>query len=804
MTGRASPTSLGYLLKETVLFLGVCYFLLFANNWYTLVDYNVVRLGVSLLAILSVTWLALSLWPGQGAPVSTPLTLPLLLFLAVYLLTALTSIDPRRSLDEVWTAGAYVLGFVLTAELVSRGWPRELFVKVLLIVGSVVVGLFWREALAWYGGWLEAAPGHWLPDIAYHLPFASGIAIFLNLLLMPALARLLVTRALLPRILLALWSVAALGLLFLTSSRGGWFGLLMGVGTLVALSVRDAGGRAYLRGLSATIQQRWRFSLAVLAVGMAALIVIVRAAVQQVVYPDKAPTLQLARSGVWVPAWETFQRSPWVGQGPLTFGSSYLRANSVPPNPFYPHAHSVLFNLLAETGLAGVAAFGLLALSAFFALWRQASRLKGEERAVAVGVLAAVMTFAANSAVDMVNFEPFNSFTIAVLLGATLAGVSRAEELIPARPRSRVPAYLLARWPIALGLLLSATGIYRAWRLAPLHSGIQAANGTRWAEAAAYLAEAVRRDPHSTIAQQQLGLANGVLAARGDPGALEQAITALEEAARLDPAWWLHHANLGVLYTAHGDKALALRALQMAAALAPSAAIAHLNLGAVAEDDGAWAVAGQAYTATLNLRPDWVNAYFWRATLFRARVSAEWRAGAPRAQPPTLAELETAVTQGADRASVYIELSEADLNLGRLQEAGLLLRKADLAYYASGEERLEALWLKAEIAAAQSDWPSAIASGEQALEGYRQQSVLGPGTFGTTAYGPHLFRQETMAVDLTPQLLLAPFTDRWVQRLVRLGTWHAAAGHPAQAAGLYQEALTLAPDNAEAAERLRP
>jgi O-antigen ligase/Flp pilus assembly protein TadD len=794
---RASSASLGYLLKEAGLFLLFAYLLVFANNWYALSDYNVALVGVVLLWAASLAWLGISLRRGGGVP--APLSLPLLTFLAVYLLTALTSMDPRRSLDEVWFRGAYVFGFALTAALVARGWPRELFVKALLIAGTLLGGVLWTETLRWYAGWLEAAPGQWLPGVAYRLPLASGVSIFLNLLLMLALARLWAARSRLARALLALWIASALVLQFLTSSRGGWLGTAMGFGVLALIYLRDAGGATYLRGLWQTARRRPWLSLGAAILGGGAMAVVAWVGVRQLVHPEKE-SIFTARRAFWGPAWQTFLESPLVGQGPLTFGSAYLRHNSIPPQSFYPHAHSVPFNLLAETGIVGVAAFGWLAASTFRALWGQVNRLRGEDRAAAVGALGAAATFVGASLVETAYIEPFNSVTLAVLLGAALAGHAAEAP----QPRSNIVMRWRIYWPVVLGLILAATGVYRAWRIAPLHAGVLAANAGRWEDAAEHFAESVRRDPRSAIAHEQYGLANSVLAAQGDPAALDRAAAGFAEAARLDPDWWLHRGNLGALHAARGDDAAALRELEMAVTLAPRAALAQLNLGMIAEQAGALAEAEQAYARTLDLRPDWADAYFWRATPLRARTLAEWRTRAAAAPEPTVAELEAAAAQGADRAPTYTQLAEAYLNGGRTQEVESLLLKAALATSFLAEEGLDVIWLKAELAAAHGDGESAIRLGEQALEGYRQQSVFGRGAFGTTAYGPHLFRQERMRLDLAPQFTPEPFKDRWVQRLVRLGEWHAAAGNAAQAGALYREALALAPDNGEAAEVLQP
>jgi len=786
------------LLKESILIIAFCYLVFFANTWRLLASYNHIRFGVAVLALVSVVWLARSVWPGRGAPLPMPLVGPLILFLVVYLLTAFTSHDPRRSLDEVWVTGMYVFVFALTAELVRAVWPRELFIKALLIAGALITGLAWWTALSWYQAWLAAAPGVWLPEIAYRLPLANGLATFFNLLFMAALARFIETRARLPRLLLVGWGVIMLGLIFLTVSRGGWLGFAAGNAMLFVLKVRGAGGFSFLQTLWSRLRANLTLSLVTLAVGLAGLAAVGWLAARQLDSPLKPAAIE-ARTEFWVPAWRAFLQSPFVGRGPLTFGSIYLLGNSVPPFVFYPHAHSIFFNLLAETGVAGVAAFGILAASAFRALWKQANVLRGDDRAVALGALAGAVAFAAHSLVDTVQVEPVNAVTFAVILGVALAPHENAERTLV---RPGFLSAVLVRLPIILGLALSATGFYNVWRLTPLHKAVKVSQQGQWLETATLLEEAVRRDSRSAIAYQQLGLAKSILAGQGQADALEQATAAFTMAAQLDPDWWLNHANLGALYESQNNYASALAEMKTAAELAPKSALTRLNLGVTAEGASEPLVAEQAYQATLNLRPDWAEAYFWRARPFRQRVLAQWRQTATPAPMPTLAELEAAA-QGADRASIYVRLAGAYVTMGRLDEAETLLQKATLSFFGAGEDRLELLWVEAELAAARGDLGEAATKGEQAMNGYQQQSAFGPGAFGEATYGLIVFRQETMAVDLAPQLTPAPFTDLWARRMLQVGDWNKLMGDEARASSIYRDLLALVPDQAEAKSRLQ-
>jgi tetratricopeptide (TPR) repeat protein len=161
-----------------------------------------------------------------------------------------------------------------------------------------------------------------------------------------------------------------------------------------------------------------------------------------------------------------------------------------------------------------------------------------------------------------------------------------------------------------------------------------------------------------------------------------------------------------------------------------------------------------------------------------------------------------ALATGGDRASDYTPLAAEYIRLGRLDEAEVLLQKANLAYVDSGDASLEVIWLKAVVAAERGELQTAVELGEQAVNGYLLQSAWGPGSFGAAAYGQVFFRQSTMAMDLVPQLEPLPLTDRWAARLVLVGDWYAALGEAGKAQAIYQQVFTLVPDNAAAADRL--
>ncbi len=790
---KMSQVPLGYLLREAFLIITLPYVLLLGSTSNGLVDYVLTRFSIGALFIVLIVWLV-TRFPfckpiNHGALVALPLGRPIGLYLVIYALASFTSIDPRRSFGEVWLVGAYALAFLLVWDTVASGWPRELWVKALLITGAFLLAISLYTAIAWYGRWRAVMPDAWLPTLPYRLPASNTVAIFVNLLLMPALARLWVTRQRLPGLLLSLWILSALAVLFLTSSRTGWLSAVSGLMVTFWLSQRFLESKFSLMGLWRYLGQRRWLGGAMFIVGGVALGLIGWAAYRQLMQPTHGGRLEF-----WVPVWNVFLQSPWVGQGPFTYGSAYMRFSSVPPNTAFSHAHSNFFNLVAETGLLGLMVGIWLLTATLRALWQQLTTPALENRAVVVGTLGALFTTLVQGLFETTGAEPTNNFLLVILVAIALAPVVM-------RP---VPRYHLHRFGIGAVFALSVggLGLYGQWLTTPLHQGVAIANTGEWVEAEAWLSQAAQRDSRSVIVWQQLGLARSMLATQTQFNELPDAIRAMEMTVRLDPDWALNRANLGVLYAASGDTLAALHELREASRQAPSAALYHFNLGVVAENAHDYIEARQAYTRTLELRPNWAGAYFWRATPLRTDVLAEWRAAGHPPSAPTQTQLEAEVDAHSPVATPYARLALIYLSAGRLAEAEHLVKLAHLAYIFSGETRLEVTWAEAEVAAAQGDHERAAALGETVWNGLRAQSAHGPGTFGDVSYGAFLFRRETMWMNLVPQLTLPPLTDEWAARLVRLGDWYGVLGETTKAEEIYSEVLTAVPDSAEARARL--
>jgi hypothetical protein len=120
--------------------------------------------------------------------------------------------------------------------------------------------------------------------------------------------------------------------------------------------------------------------------------------------------------------WKLFTRVPWTGAGLGAFRAAFPLVHPVAEEGTWWHAHNDWLELVATTGVVGLAivGYGLYWLGRGLARsWREGAR--SEDRAAA---LAAIGACAAVGLQEMLEFGltmPANSFTLAVICGVALA-----------------------------------------------------------------------------------------------------------------------------------------------------------------------------------------------------------------------------------------------------------------------------------------------------------------------------------------------------------------------------------------------
>ncbi len=786
-TTTARPTTL-YLMREMVLILVFSYVVLAGGTINGMIRFRLRLISHVLIALVLLAWLVYRTCRRERLP-RTPLDIPIVVFLAAHLLTTALSTDPRRSLGYVWLLLFYALYFYLWLDLLRHGWPAELVIKCLLIVGGILIGLAVVEIVIWYVGWMRLS--YFLPPSTLRLHSILGDAnmtsSFLNVLTPVALLRGVQARRWRIRLLLGVWLVAALVVQFFTSSRGGWLGTatVLGVSLLLLASVEREGIRDLWRRVSS---KRWLpvpIGLAtVLAVAGVALL-----ALRQLHHPTHGGIIE-ARRAFWVSAWRAFLSSPLWGTGPMTYGSQLMKYESPLPWRPYPHAHSYPFTTAAESGLISLVVSGWLALAVAVALWQTWRRADRNHRLLMAGGVASVAGFAVHSLVDNHITVPAIALNLIVVLALALVDRSRTESA------GRLPlAWLWMPALLLIGLACWSDGAY--W---PFIEGVKRANAEDWAGAVPLLDRAVQRDPGLAFYRLQSGYVYGVLASQEQEGEhLKRAIERYEEGLALEPYYPLNHANLAGLYWQAGRQEQAMGAMQRAAELAPQESLYRLNLGHYYELAGQKEEALAQYEEALALRPELAEAEYWRENAWRESFLARWREEQPPEPAPdpplsyddhvrrggrdlenerpseAVAAFQEALALDASRYEACYGLGKAYMALDELDQAAHYLTLALKVYHLQAETRMEPLLALGEVAHRQGRLGEAIAWYELALSMVHKRTIYGPGTWGWSPYGWFIFYRESIVPDMLPQLERADITADLARRFRELDEWYKEA-----------------------------
>jgi O-antigen ligase len=221
---------------------------------------------------------------------------------------------------------------------------------------------------------------------------------------------------------LALGGAVLAGLaLLLSLSRGAWLGAALATMVMVALwnwkrvalllflALVAATGMALVGGQALTI-----FSFA-LERSTGFLSYLTFGDVRGVV-PTPETWALIERLAHWQVAWEMFADHPWLGVGIGNYAAAYPSYAL----PFWEdplgHAHNYYLNILAETGLAGLAAYLALVVGTFWLAWRSWTVTRGFWRAVAVGALGLLVAFSVHSLFDNLYVQGMN-IHLGIVLG---------------------------------------------------------------------------------------------------------------------------------------------------------------------------------------------------------------------------------------------------------------------------------------------------------------------------------------------------------------------------------------------------
>jgi hypothetical protein len=243
---RVEPRS--YLLREALLLSLFTYVILIGGGFGAIVDFRRQAFSAVLVIVVLGGWLVTRLLQRdhiQGSGIDWPI----LAFVVAQFVASLFSEDGRRSLPHASLWLVYVLVFYFCLDTLRRGWPQELYVKCLLIAGTVLLVFSSADLGRLLLEWSSLATGlQYVPRFEHRLDTILGdpnlLAAFTNLLVPLAIATYLLNANKIPRVALAMYVVLSLITVFFTDSRGGLLGLAASLTALSFLWVTRVSKRA--------------------------------------------------------------------------------------------------------------------------------------------------------------------------------------------------------------------------------------------------------------------------------------------------------------------------------------------------------------------------------------------------------------------------------------------------------------------------------------------------------------------------------------------------------------------------------
>lgn len=366
--------------------------------------------GVLLVAVAGY-WALLTL--SDDAKIgATPIHLLVLLYWAIS--TVATALSPvKKAAFTGWTKlTLYLLLFALLARVLRspriRSWFITLYLHVALLVS--VYGLRqWFFGAAQLATWVDpTSPLSKTTRVYSYLGNPNLLAGYLLPAIALSLAAVFVWRGWVPKALAALMVVVNSACLVLTFSRGGWIGLLLGVGVFLVL---------LLYVYSIHLPRFWRtWSLPILLGSLTLVLVLAVALIEPVrdrvssIFAGRGDSSNNFRINVWAAVFKMIQERPFLGIGP---GNTAF--NTVYPlyqiNPKYTalSAYSIVLEIIVETGFIGFTAFLWLLVVTFNYGVQQLARLRtvGEgDRFWLIGAIAGMVGLLAQGLFDTVWYRP--------------------------------------------------------------------------------------------------------------------------------------------------------------------------------------------------------------------------------------------------------------------------------------------------------------------------------------------------------------------------------------------------------------
>lgn len=603
--------------------------------------------------IVLVMWLGLVVLRTYDSGIrihKTALALCLTLFWLWLALSLAWSTAPNISVINFWWVGSLVMVFWLYTLTPDRDalWSHA---AVILLVLGLVAALMAIYQVQVYGEQARSV-----------FETRNTHAAFLNIIVLPASAYLLLQMAGkgVPRHHVVTLSIVLYVLflsIFMTASRGATISLVIGLGVLIALTVRHVPGRGIILLLLLTLAAFLTTKISTGAGGAGGEL------------GARLPHLMqdTGRRIIWESSWNLLKDSPWYGIGLGLFYLAYPPYRNPVDNSGGFFAHNDYLQIWIETGLPGL----LLLLSVLIsALWLFVRTLRktGLDKATRVeltGLFCGLLAVAGHSFVD------FNLYILSIMMMAGLVmgrfhSLATRELRIPSM-RLRMSTFvgkrafpiiviLLALIPVLYFIALGAANSYYDRALALAQQG-------KLEEADKSLAAAQHLTPsddrmliaHADLYRHAAALLASEADVSGRKTLYEGAIRFLDRAQQANPLRGLTHVIRGRLHLQNPELAgeagreLTAESFRRALALTPKMFQARLEYAQMllqqGKQDEAYAVLEEGAKYEYYPIPDLIPFY---------SLTAKLRREAGRLEEAMVLEKKAQALEKETKASYYL------------------------------------------------------------------------------------------------------------------------------------------------------
>lgn len=377
--------------------------------------------GRVMILLLFLVWLIKVVKSGGLKTARNQVAIALILILAVSLISLLVAQNPVWGARK-WLVFVSVFPLFFLTKYFINDWKktRQLIwvmsvsaaLAALVALGQFLAQFIWglEKVMAWWGGqiapwflgqtfaqsviqnpsWLVEISGRTLMRAIGLFPDPHMLAFFLGLTSPLVLVMIFYEKRY--RLLLFIVYCLSFIVLLLTFSRGGYLGLVLGLAAMSVMAWRHL----------AVKEKKFWGSFLVLAL-IVILLVGVPVLGRFFSSFDLAEGSNLGRLAIWQESWAVFKTSPMLGVGlgnyplALDFGANYRSAVT---------SHNLYLDILAETGLLGLAVWGWFGWGVLGGAARQS---KNQNRTLVIlgsGVLGSGVYFLTHSFFETAIFNP--------------------------------------------------------------------------------------------------------------------------------------------------------------------------------------------------------------------------------------------------------------------------------------------------------------------------------------------------------------------------------------------------------------